>query len=80
MLIHPRSARLDVMLCHMAKQIKKRPGRSAARADWKFVGAEVPQDVFEAVVAEAQENGVPQAVVIRWSLESYLHDRLKAAK
>lgn len=62
----------------MDKQItkKKRPGRSPARADWKFVGAEVTPQVFDAVVAEAKEVGVGQAVVIRWALESYLTERL----
>lgn len=77
-LIAPRSGRTRVMIHHMGKQItaKKRPGRSAARADWKFMGAEVPPDVYKAAVDESRENGVPQAVVIRWALESYLHERL----
>lgn len=77
-MIAPRLDRPGVMIHHMVKQnaAKKRPGRSAARADWKFMGAEVPPELFEAAVAEAQENGVPQAVILRWAMESYLHERL----
>ena len=80
MLIVPRCDRPGVTIHYMTAQKIKKPGRSAARADWKFMGAEVPPNVFEAAVAEARENGVPQAVVIRWALESYLSDRLEAAK
>lgn len=81
MLIAPHSHRPGVTIHDMTKQkTKARPNRSAARADWKFMGAEVPPNVFEAAVAEARENGVPQAVVIRWALESYLSDRLGVAK
>lgn len=81
MLIAPRCHRPGVTIHDMVKQTaKKRPGRSAARADWKFMGAEVPPKVFDAAVAEAAEVGVPQAAVIRWALETYLSDRLEAAK
>jgi hypothetical protein len=62
----------------MTKQItKKKPGRSPARADWKFAGAEIPPELDGAINAEVSEVGVPRAVVIRWALESYLSDRLK---
>lgn len=64
----------------MTKQTKRRSPRSEARADWHPIGCEVPPPLFEALLAEAKENGVPQAVVQRWALETYLHDRLEAAE
>lgn len=61
----------------MSKQETKiRKHRSAARADWEFIGAEVSPAVYEALKAESKEVGVAQAVVIRWALETYLSERL----
>jgi hypothetical protein len=59
---------------------KRKSPRSPARADWKPVGAEVPPELYDALVAEAKENGVGQATIQRWALETYLSHRLEADK
>lgn len=64
----------------MKQQAAKRTTRSKARSDWKFAGAEVPPATYDAMVAEAADTGVAQAVIIRWALETYLSERLEAAK
>ncbi len=65
------------MICSMAsKKISEK--KSGTRPGWHHIGADVRTPLFEAIKAEAEENGVPYATVQRWALESYLNDRLKA--
>lgn len=67
------------MMCSMAsKKITEK--KSGTRPGWHHIGADVRTPLYAALQAEADENGVPYAVVQRWALEAYLHDRLAAAR
>lgn len=66
------------MIHHMAKQSatssKAHQGprtKSAARSDWRYIGAEVPGTIYDKMVAEAHKQGVAQAVIIRWAMADY---------
>jgi hypothetical protein len=79
MLIADRLPETHVMMCSMAsKKIAEK--KSGTRPGWHHIGADIRTTLYSALQAEAEENGVPYAVVQRWALEAYLHDRLVAEK
>lgn len=50
---------------------RSRP-RTGPKADWEHAGADIPPGLKKRLVAEAEKNSVPIAVVIRWALDEYL--------
>ena len=61
------------MIHHMPRQSEKprRRERTGPKADWRHIGADVPQTMYENLIKEASKQGVPYAAVLRWALADY---------
>lgn len=60
------------MIHHMtAKNATKSTGKSAARDDWRHIGADVPPTMYDKIKAASAKDSVAQAVIIRWALADY---------
>jgi hypothetical protein len=51
---------------------KPRRTRTGPKADWLHAGADIEPGLYRRLIKEAERNGVPYAVVLRWALDEYL--------